>query len=86
MSRVQRVSFALFGIILGLLTCFSVDMVMNRGKYIAHHFKRYQPSCSISCHTLGGPLDGVRSSISDGLSLLCWDDSCVRENTWELQR
>lgn len=86
MNTFLKFSFLFFGVILGLTAVFTVDMIVNRGEYVAHHFKRYQPRCSNECHKLEEASNGSIDSFGNGRSLLCWNNHCIYAHNWKLQR
>lgn len=45
-----KISLSLFGITLGILTVFALDMLFNGGSMVAHAIHRRVPECSSACH------------------------------------
>lgn len=79
MKRTQKICYGLFGIVLGFMALFSMDMVIYKGKFIAHSFKRYQPGCGIGCHEIG-PTNGNNNSADNRSSFLYRDGNRFHEN------
>ena len=50
MSLYTRLCVAVFGIAAGIVVLFSMDMVLNSGKFIAHSLHSRTPECSGACH------------------------------------
>ena len=50
MSLYTKICVALFGIAAGIVVLFSVDMVLNSGRFVAHSLHTRTPECSGACH------------------------------------
>jgi hypothetical protein len=50
MSFSVKFSLGVLGIMMGVMTVFAADMLMNNGRMIAHSLHARTPECSGSCH------------------------------------
>jgi len=59
MSLYSRICIGAFGIAAGIVILFSMDMILNSGRFVAHAIHNDHPGCSGTCH---GPHPEVTSS------------------------
>lgn len=45
-----KLSLAVFGVMIGILTVLALDMLFNNGRMVAHSLHDRNPSCSAGCH------------------------------------
>lgn len=50
MSYRVKLSLAVLGIMIGVLTVFALDMLFNNGRMVAHSLHDRNPTCSAGCH------------------------------------
>lgn len=50
MTLYTRICIALFGIAVGVVILFAVDMTLNSGRFVAHTLHNKEPQCSGACH------------------------------------
>lgn len=53
---------ALLGISVGFVILFSLDMILNSGKFVAHAIHDQTPECSGSCHEPTEQISTARSA------------------------
>ena len=50
MSYRVKLSLAVLGIMIGVLTVFALDMLFNNGRMVAHSLHDRNPTCSAGCN------------------------------------
>lgn len=50
MSYRVKLSLAVLGIMLGVMTALALDMLFNNGRMVAHSLHDRNPTCSAGCH------------------------------------
>lgn len=45
-----KICLRVFGVMIGILTVFAMDMLFNGGRMVAHSLHDRNPTCSAGCH------------------------------------
>lgn len=45
-----KICLGIFGVMIGILTVFAMDMLFNNGRMVAHSLHDRNPTCSAGCH------------------------------------